>query len=99
MYKDPALSDLFPVNNSDLDILMCCSMLDMILTIFLQCANLVISWVGLVRRDLAILAWVDSGAAGLGLSGASRASRGGTLGPPSEGEPLKLPSRAGSGGG
>jgi hypothetical protein len=39
-----------------------CSMLYMLLTIFWQCAKLDISWVGLVRRDLAILARAAGGA-------------------------------------
>jgi hypothetical protein len=38
-------------------------MLDMLLRIFWQCAHLVISWVGLVRRDLAVLAGADDVAA------------------------------------
>jgi hypothetical protein len=43
-------------------------MLEMLLTIFLQCTNLVLSWVGLVRRDLAVLARADHGAAVAGLA-------------------------------
>jgi hypothetical protein len=39
-----------------------CSMLYMLLTILWQCANLVISWVGSVRHDLAILTRAAGGA-------------------------------------
>jgi hypothetical protein len=45
-------------------------MLEMLLTISWQCAHLVISWVGLVRRgrDLLVLAWVDGDAAAADLA-------------------------------
>jgi hypothetical protein len=43
-------------------------MLDILLTVFWQCANLVIAWVGLVRHDLAVLARVDDGATDAGLA-------------------------------
>jgi hypothetical protein len=43
-------------------------MLDMLLTVFWQCAHLVISWVCLVSRDLVVLAWADDGAAAAGVT-------------------------------